>query len=117
MPRNDDRVARRRTISSTSVIRWDFALAAIDATPIAPALVGANTDTCKAYFGYFLRHWSWRKDAFNDVLNVFVDNFLKPGNLEGGFAHYKGTDAGRIAMMKRGAQAASDRNTYLRPLG
>ena len=53
----------------------------------------------KAYFGNFLRHWSWRKDPFNDVLNVFVDNFLKLGNLEGGFAHYNGTDAGRIAMM------------------
>ncbi len=68
--------------------------------PMAPALVGANRDTCRAYFDYFLRHWTWRKDAFNDVLEVFVDNFLKPGNLEGGFAHYKGTHAGRIAMMK-----------------
>jgi pimeloyl-ACP methyl ester carboxylesterase len=68
--------------------------------PMAPALVGANRDTCKAYFGHFLRHWAWRKDAFNDVLDIFVDNFLKPGNLEGGFAHYKGTHASRIAMMK-----------------
>ena len=68
--------------------------------PMAAALVGANRETCKAYFGYFLRHWAWRKDAFAEVLDVFVDNFLKPGNLEGGFAHYKGTHAGRIAMMK-----------------
>jgi hypothetical protein len=35
--------------------------------PMASALVGANRDTCKAYFGYFLRHWTWRKDAFNDA--------------------------------------------------
>jgi pimeloyl-ACP methyl ester carboxylesterase len=68
--------------------------------PMAPALVGANRETCKAYFGYFLRHWTWRKNAFDEVLDVFVDNFMKPGNLEGGFAHYKGTHAGRIAMMK-----------------
>jgi len=68
--------------------------------PMAPALVGANRETCKAYIGHFLRHWAWRKDAFKVVVDIFVDNFLKPGNLEGGFAHYKGTHAGRIAMMK-----------------
>jgi pimeloyl-ACP methyl ester carboxylesterase len=45
---------------------------------------------------------SYRSDraALTSVLDVFVDNFLKPGNLDGGFAHYKGTHAGRIAMMK-----------------
>ncbi|MBM3788616.1 MAG: alpha/beta hydrolase [Acidobacteria bacterium] len=68
--------------------------------PMAPALVGASRETCKAYIGHFLRHWSWRKDAFDSVIEVFVDNFMKPGNLEGGFAHYKGSHAGRIAMMK-----------------
>lgn len=67
---------------------------------VAPALVGASRETCAAYFGYFLHHWTWRKHAFDDVFEAFVDNFLKPGNLEGGFAHYKGTHAGRIAMMK-----------------
>ena len=67
---------------------------------MAAALVGANRETRKAYFGYFLRHWSWGKDTFNDVLEVFVDNFMRPGNLEGGFAHYKGTQGSRIALMK-----------------
>lgn len=67
---------------------------------LAPILVGASKETCKAYIGYFLRHWSHRKNAFDDVLDIFVENFLKPGNLAGGFAHYKATHAGRIAMMK-----------------
>ena len=49
---------------------------------------------------HFLRHWAYRKDAFDDVLEQFVDNFLKPGNLEGGFAHYKAAHRGRIAMIK-----------------
>jgi pimeloyl-ACP methyl ester carboxylesterase len=66
----------------------------------APALVGASRETCRLYIGYLLRHWSHRKDAFDDVLDAFVDNFLKPGNLAGGFAHYRGAHAGRIAMMK-----------------
>ena len=67
---------------------------------MAPALVGATRDTCRAYIGHFLRHWAHRKDAHDGVLEAYVDNFLKPGNLEGGFAHYKASHLGRIAMMK-----------------
>ena len=68
--------------------------------PFAPALVGASRDTCRTYIGHFLRHWAHRKDAFDDVLETWVDNFLKPGNLEGGFAHYKASAPTRIAMMQ-----------------
>lgn len=71
----------------------------------APDLVGASHETCRAYIGHFLRHWSHRKDAFDEVMDAFVDNFLKPGNLAGGFAHYRAAHAGRIAMMKGEAQA------------
>ncbi len=67
---------------------------------LAPALVGASRATCGTYIGHFLRHWAYRKDAFDDVLDAFVDNFCKPGNLEGGFAHYRASHAGRIAMMR-----------------
>jgi pimeloyl-ACP methyl ester carboxylesterase len=67
---------------------------------MAPALVGASRETCRAYIGHFLRHWSYRKDAFDDVLEEWVDNFLQPGNLEGGFAYYRAAHAGRIAMMQ-----------------
>ncbi len=73
--------------------------------PFAPALVGATRESCRAYFGHFLRHWAHRKDAFDDVLDVFADNFLKPGNLEGGFAYYRAAHAGRIAMMLSAAPA------------
>jgi pimeloyl-ACP methyl ester carboxylesterase len=67
---------------------------------MAPLLVGASRETCRAYIGHFLREWSHRKHAFDDVLEQYVDNFLKPGNLAGGFAHYRGAHAGRIKMMK-----------------
>src|SRR5205085_5572549 len=56
---------------------------------MAPALVGATAESCRSYIAHFLRHWSHRKQAFDDVLDAFVANFRKPGNLEGGFAHYK----------------------------
>ncbi len=67
---------------------------------IAPALIGASRESCKAYIGHFLYHWAHQKHAFADVMEEFIDNFMKPGNLEGGFAHYKASHAGRIAMMK-----------------
>ena len=72
---------------------------------MAPALVGASQQTCETYISYFLRHWSHRKNAFDEVLPLFTENFLKPGNLAGGFAHYRATHAGRIAMMKGEAEA------------
>jgi pimeloyl-ACP methyl ester carboxylesterase len=68
--------------------------------PFAPLLVGASRDACAAYIGHFLRHWAHRKDAFDDVFDAWIDNFLKPGNLAGGFAHYIASHAGRVAMMR-----------------
>ena len=70
---------------------------------IAPVMIGASRESCRAYFGYLLKHWSHRKHAFDDVLETFVDNFLKPGNLAGGFAYYRAAHAGRIRMLKGGA--------------
>ena len=67
---------------------------------LAVQLVGASRASCAAYIGHFLRHWSHRKDAFDPVLNAFVDAYLKPGNLAGGFAHYRAAHAGRVAMLK-----------------
>ena len=67
---------------------------------MAPRLVGATRETCRVYIGHFLKNWSHRKDAFDDVLEAFTDNFFKPGNLAGGFAHYRASHARRIKMMK-----------------
>jgi len=72
---------------------------------MAPALVGASREACRAYVSHFLRHWAHHKNAFDDVIEAFTDNFLKPGNLAGGFAHYRASHAGRIAMMKGEAPA------------
>jgi len=69
-------------------------------TEMAPLLVGATRASCRAYIGHFLKAWSHRKDAFDDVIEAFTDNFMKPGNLAGGFAHYRAAHAGRVKMMK-----------------
>jgi pimeloyl-ACP methyl ester carboxylesterase len=67
---------------------------------MAPALVGATRESCRTYIGHFLKNWAHRQRAFDDVLEAFVDNYLKPGNLAGGFAHYRASHAGRVKMMK-----------------
>jgi pimeloyl-ACP methyl ester carboxylesterase len=67
---------------------------------MAPELVGATRESCRTYIGHFLKAWSYRKAAFDDVVDAFAANFLKPGNLAGGFAHYRASHAGRIKMMK-----------------
>lgn len=72
---------------------------------MAPALVGATRESCRTYIGHFLRGWSHRKAAFDDVIEDFADNFFKPGNLAGGFAHYRASHAGRVKMMQGEAPA------------
>jgi pimeloyl-ACP methyl ester carboxylesterase len=67
---------------------------------MAPHLVGATRESCRTFIGHFLKSWALRKNAFDDVLEAFTDNFLKPGNLAGGFAHYRASHEGRIRMMK-----------------
>jgi pimeloyl-ACP methyl ester carboxylesterase len=67
---------------------------------MAPTLVGATRESCRSYIGHFLKAWSYRKEAFDDVLEAFTDNFQKSGNLAGGFAHYKASHASRVKMMK-----------------
>ena len=72
---------------------------------LAVELVGASRESCSAYITHFLRHWSFRKDAFADVQDAFTENFMKPGNLAGGFAHYRASHASRVRMMNGEAPA------------
>jgi pimeloyl-ACP methyl ester carboxylesterase len=67
---------------------------------MAPKLVGGTRESCRLYIGHFLKNWSHRQGAFDDVLDAFTDNFLKAGNLAGGFAHYRAAHAARVRMMK-----------------
>jgi len=69
-------------------------------TEMAPRLVGATRESCRLYIEHFLKSWSHRNDAFDDALDAFTDNFLKDGNLAGGFAHYRAAHAARVKMMK-----------------
>ena len=84
----------------------------------AAALVASSRETCRAHIGYFLRHWSHQKDAFDAVLERWLDNFMRPGNMQGGFNWYVGQNAGRSGCHGRHrSEAAADYRTDPRPVG
>ena len=85
---------------------------------MAPALVGATRESCRTYIGHFLKNWSHRKDAFDDVLEAFTDNFLEARQ-----SRRRLCALPRLACRPheddagRGADAAADRGADLRALG
>ena len=68
--------------------------------PWAAALVGSSRETCRTYIGHFLRHWAHDAHAFDEDLEAWVDNFMKPGNLQGGFNWYISAHQARLAVMR-----------------
>lgn len=67
--------------------------------PFAAQIVGSSRESCKIYLGHMLRHWLHKKDAFDPVLDRWVDNFMRPGNLQGGFNWYISQNAARLEVM------------------
>jgi pimeloyl-ACP methyl ester carboxylesterase len=72
---------------------------------LAAALVGSSRETVHIYFRHFLTHWAHQKHAFEPYLEEWVDNFLRPGNIQGGFDWYIGVDRFRRRMLREGALA------------
>ncbi len=66
---------------------------------LAEALIGLSRQSCALYFSHFLTHWCHRKDAFDPALELWIDNFMKPGNLRGGFDWYRSQNAARLAAI------------------
>jgi pimeloyl-ACP methyl ester carboxylesterase len=70
--------------------------------PWAASLVGENRKTCRTYFRHFLDHWAHEPGLFDEDLDHWVDNFMKPGNLQGGFDWYIGTNRSRLDLVRNG---------------
>jgi pimeloyl-ACP methyl ester carboxylesterase len=62
-------------------------------------VIGASRDICRTYLKHFLTHWSYRKDAFDGVMEEWVDTFMQPGVLQGGFNWYISQNAARLAAI------------------
>lgn len=71
----------------------------------AAALVGSSREAARVYFRHFLTHWPHQKQVFEPYLEEWVDNFLRPGNMQGGFDWYVGVNRFRTRMMKEGGVA------------
>ncbi len=57
---------------------------------MAVSLVSSSRQACKIYFTHFLSHWSHDRNLFTDEeLEIYTDNFMKPGNIHGGFNYYR----------------------------
>ncbi|MGH3087747.1 MAG: alpha/beta fold hydrolase [Rubrobacteraceae bacterium] len=71
--------------------------------PWAADIVGMNRDSCRTYIKHFLDHWAAEPGLFDDDIEMWVDNFMKPGNLQGGFDWYVGINEARTKMWRHGA--------------
>jgi pimeloyl-ACP methyl ester carboxylesterase len=69
--------------------------------PWAAEAISSSRDACRRYIGHFLSHWSGdNPDVFAEVLDVYVDNFMKPGNMQGGFDWYLSSGPNRIKWLE-----------------
>lgn len=57
---------------------------------MAVEVVSSSRQATKAYFKHFLSHWSHNKNIVTDEeMEIYTDNFVKPGNIHGGFNFYR----------------------------
>lgn len=62
---------------------WYFLFHQLD---MALELVSLNRESRRLYYKHFLDHWSYQAPLLTeDELEIFVDNYMKPGNVHGGF--------------------------------
>ena len=71
--------------------------------PWAAELVGSSREACGIYLKHFLDHWPHEPGTFDEDFEAWVDNFMRPGNLRGGFDWYIGVGEARMKMMREGA--------------
>ena len=66
----------------------------------AAELISSSRDAARIYFANMLAHWSHDPKAFDADIEIWLDNFLAPGNMQGGFNWYVSAHTARIAVMK-----------------
>lgn len=75
--------------------------------PWAAELVGSSRDACRLYLRHFLQHWSHRQAWIEPALERWVDHFMQPGRLQGGFNWYLSVHEARLAVIEGRAPPAA----------
>lgn len=58
--------------------------------PLSVDLVSASRQNVETYYRHFFSHWSSNPNLYTqEEMDIFVDNFMKPGNVHGGFNWYR----------------------------
>jgi len=70
--------------------------------PFAADLIGSSREATRIYLSSMLAHWSCDRGVFDSVLPEWVDNFCRPGNLQGGFDWYIGVNKYRTRLISEG---------------
>jgi pimeloyl-ACP methyl ester carboxylesterase len=68
--------------------------------PWAAELVGSSREACRIYLRHFLGHWSHERSWIEQALEDWVEQFLKPGRLQGGFNWYASVHEARMAVIE-----------------
>ena len=72
--------------------------------PWAAELVGSSRAVCETYFRHFLSHLAHDPNVFEpEDVAAWVDNFMAPGNIQGGFNWYIVSAPGRLELFRHGA--------------
>ena len=70
--------------------------------PFATELLTRDRENAKIYLRYTLDNHSYAEGTFDEDLDVWVDNFMKPGNMQGGFNWYTAVNELRLRAMREG---------------
>lgn len=90
---------------------WYFWFHQLD---MAVDLVTSSREAIRHYFTHFLSHWSYDKDLWTDQeIEIYVDNYEKPGNVHGGFNTYRGFSG----WTERDMEVSDIRMAFLSGLG
>lgn len=81
----------------------------------AADLIGSSREATKIYIAAMIGHWSHNTHAFDPWLDEWVDNFRRPGNLQGGFDWYIGVNKYRTQLIIDGPPEVPkiEQKTYL----
>ena len=71
--------------------------------PFAAELIGSSRAACRIYMKAMLGHWSHDRETFEADLEDWVDNMMRPGNLQGGFDWYVGMSGFRRRLIRDAA--------------